>query len=551
MMRSFKKNKSDLGNGSYSVTGANADGVHHANTDSVPHANTYGAPQGNTDDAEKPGKSTDSSGTFDWDDFEPDAGAIKLPGSSEQTQPESTAEIVRRHQWVNDWHLPTEDISFEHAHAHLKHSVYAMESDELKAHLKTTCILFKGVKSEISKINGKVDGIKEHVDSSLGRMITKSQAATIIGNQQDLHKSQQLLHSKMEAMESKFDLFLSFLLADDAKKGEKALVTKCGPELKSFKDDREGGGEGGSGKDKAVVTESTAAVQQVSAAGSSKEAGGSSSGQGQRQKQILMDSTLMLDPDTISKRFTQEIEIGGITKRVFYRDPRLQQADEELARLLNLEINPDYNLEESLEEQRRLERKKILKDKRGRGRGRGRGRTQSKSIRPIEKGISIREPVEQSRSILISQPSESIDRKGKGILLEEPKKSKKNSSSNQIPESVQSTPVEEEKKRIDEVVESDPQANPEGSNPDGVSATIPDGSSIANPDEPNPYGGSSAIPDEGATVNPDAHDSEEINPEQADEGEKASRLKKYVYLNEMMSREKIREAVNEALIRYI
>ena len=36
-------------------------------------------------------------------------------------------------------------------------------------------------------------------------------------------------------MESKFDLLLSFLLADDAKKGEKALVTKCGPELKSLK----------------------------------------------------------------------------------------------------------------------------------------------------------------------------------------------------------------------------------------------------------------------------------------------------------------------------
>ena len=238
MMRSFKK-RVTYDNGSYYVTSANADGV--------PHANTDGVPQGNTDGAEKSGESTDSDGTSDWDDFDPDAGAIKLdlrkvdslPGSSKQTQPESTAEIVRRHQWVNDWHLPTEDISFEHAHAHLKHSVYAMESDELKAHLKTTGILFKGVKSEISKITGKVDGIKEHVDSSLGRMITKSQAATIIGNQQDLHKSQQLLHSKMEAMESKFDLLLSFLLADDAKKGEKALVTKCGPELKSFKDDRE------------------------------------------------------------------------------------------------------------------------------------------------------------------------------------------------------------------------------------------------------------------------------------------------------------------------
>ena len=191
-----------------------------------------------------------------------------------------------------------------------------------------------------------MSGIKDYVDSSLGRMITKTQDATIFATQQDLHKSQQLLHSKMEAMESKFDLLMSFLLADDAKKGEKALVTKCGPELKSFKDDREGGG--GSGKDKAVVTESTTAVQLVTAAGSSKEATGSSSGQGQRQQQILMDSTLMLDPDTISKRFTQEIEIGGRTERVFYRDPRLQQANEELAKKLNQELNPDYNIQKAL-----------------------------------------------------------------------------------------------------------------------------------------------------------------------------------------------------------
>ena len=68
-------------------------------------------------------------------------------------------------------------------------------------------------------------------------------------------------------MESKFDLLLSFLLDDDAKKGEKALVTKFGPELKSFSDDREGGGGDGNGKGKAVATKPTAAVQQASTAG--------------------------------------------------------------------------------------------------------------------------------------------------------------------------------------------------------------------------------------------------------------------------------------------
>ena len=124
-------------------------------------------------------------------------------------------------------------------------------------------------------------------------------------------------------------------------------------------EDREGGGAGGSGKGKAVVA-STATVQLAgTVTGSSKEASGSSSGQGQRQHQILMDPTLMIDPKTISKKFTQEIEIGGITERVFYRDPRLQQADEELAIKLNQELNPEYNLEESIKELRKVEKKKI------------------------------------------------------------------------------------------------------------------------------------------------------------------------------------------------
>ena len=124
---------------------------------------------------------------------------------------------------MNDWNLPTADISFEHAHAHLKHSVYAMESGELKEHLKTTGILFKGVESEISKITDQVGSIKDYVDSSIGRMITKTQAATIISNQQDLQKSQKLIQDKMEAMESKFDLLLTTLLNVDAKKGGEGI----------------------------------------------------------------------------------------------------------------------------------------------------------------------------------------------------------------------------------------------------------------------------------------------------------------------------------------
>ena len=98
---------------------------------------------------------------MDEDDLNPDGAATlqndpykvgSAPGSSRH-QTHVAAEILRRSEWMNDWHVPSCDISFNQAHAHLKHSVHAIESEELKAHLKTTGILFKGVKSEISKLD--------------------------------------------------------------------------------------------------------------------------------------------------------------------------------------------------------------------------------------------------------------------------------------------------------------------------------------------------------------------------------------------------------------
>ena len=360
-------------------------------------------------------------------------------------------------------------------------------------------------------INARVGGVNDKVNTSIAGMLTKTQAATILQNQKDLKESQDLLSSKMEAMEIKLDFLVSCLLGDDAKKGEKVLGTKCGPELPSFSEDKEGGGTGGSGKGKAVVTSETAKTVQLAgtvAGSSSKEAGGSS-GQ-QRQQQILMEPTLMLDPDTISKVFTQEIEIGGMTERVFYRDPRLQQADEELAKKLNQELNPEYNLEESITELKRVERKSIQRIPRGRGR-RGRGRTQSVPTRPIEKGITIREPVDQSSDSLTTNPVESVDRKGKGVLIEEPKKSKKDSCLTQIHETVESTSTEQEEKKSEviELVEI-----PEESilqitaNPD--SSSIPDEGTATNPDGSNPDGST--------TENPDAQDTKELTTKRADEG---------------------------------
>ena len=433
-----------------------------------------------------------------------------IPGNAKHGEPNSPREERRKSQWRSGWNYLTEPISFTEGVSHLKHAVEAIESPELKAHLKTTGILFRGVQHELSMINTRVGGVNDKVNTSIAGMLTKTQAATILLNQKDLKESQDLLSSKMEAMESKLDFLISCLLADDAKKGEKVLGTKCGPELQSFSEDKEGGA-GGSGKGKAVVTSETAKTVQLAgtvAGSSSKEAGGSS-GQ-QRQQQILMEPTLMLDPDTISKVFTQEIEIGGMTERVFYRDPRLQQADEELAKKLNQELNPEYNLEESITELKRVERKSIQRIPRGRGR-RGRGRTQSVPTRPIEKGITIREPVDQSSDSLTTNPVESVDRKGKGVLIEEPKKSKKDSCLTQIHETVESTSTEQEEKKSEviELVEI-----PEESilqitaNPD--SSSIPDEGTATNPDGSNPDGST--------TENPDAQDTKELTTKRADEG---------------------------------
>ena len=140
--------------------------------------------------------------------------------------------------------------------------------------------------------------------------------------------------------------------------------------------------------------------------------------------------------------------------------------------------------------------------------------------------------------------------KGKGLLIEEPKKSKKDSCLTQSHETVQSTSTIQEEKKSDEVIKI---------------VAIPEEStlqSIANPD-------CSSIPDEGTTTNPDgsipdeqvnantdeqgnvvAHDFEEENPELEDEHKTVSRLKKYVYLNNLLEDEEMRAAVTEALTRY-
>ena len=90
-----------------------------------------------------------------------------------------------------------------------------------------------------------------------------------------------------------------------------------------------------------------------------------------------MDPSLMLDPDAVSKRFTQLVEVGGRQERVYYQHPLIQQIDDETAKNLLLEINEGEDLEELMraekEELERIkaaaERKKEKEKKKGEKKG--------------------------------------------------------------------------------------------------------------------------------------------------------------------------------------
>ena len=59
-----------------------------------------------------------------------------IPGSSKHAEPESPRELIRKQQWMDGWRHSSETISLEEGFGHLKHVVKAIESEELKAHLK-------------------------------------------------------------------------------------------------------------------------------------------------------------------------------------------------------------------------------------------------------------------------------------------------------------------------------------------------------------------------------------------------------------------------------
>ena len=103
----------------------------------------------------------------------------------------------------------------------MSHTVYhELKSPELKAHMKTTGILYKGTQAEIVNMSKRVNELSAEVGKVYNGMANKTDL-------QKVKDAQKNLNHRMDNLALKMDLILSLLLPDDAKKGEKGAATKC------------------------------------------------------------------------------------------------------------------------------------------------------------------------------------------------------------------------------------------------------------------------------------------------------------------------------------
>ena len=70
-------------------------------------------------------------------------GIVSQKFTLSDTTPNCVTQL-RKHQWTNDWSLPSASISFLEAHHHAKATVSQISNSNLKDHLKATTILQKG-----------------------------------------------------------------------------------------------------------------------------------------------------------------------------------------------------------------------------------------------------------------------------------------------------------------------------------------------------------------------------------------------------------------------
>ncbi|KAL8120247.1 hypothetical protein AgCh_017410 [Apium graveolens] len=173
--------------------------------------------------------------------------------------------------------------------------------------------------------------------------------------------------AQLDEIQSSVKLLLSLLLPDDAKKGEKVVKSKCSPTQELKKKDDKGDDQGNSEKSRGSED---------------------------------------------SQKFLQTPKLKGKQTSVYYKDPKIQTLDEEIARRLFLKHNPGMDLETLKEEEARFAAKKTNP--------KSKASDAKKPPRPKEKGIVIKEKLnsETSKFKTRSQTESDPKEKGKGKIYE-------------------------------------------------------------------------------------------------------------------------------------
>ena len=107
-----------------------------------------------------------------------------------------------------------------------------------------------------------------------------------------------------------------------------------------------------------------------------------------------------------SQKFSQTLKLKGKQTTVYYKDPKIQTLDEEIARRLFLKQNPGMDLETLKEEEARFAAEKT--------KPKSKASDTKKPSRTKEKGIVIREKSNSETSKSKTRSQTEIDPKSKG-----------------------------------------------------------------------------------------------------------------------------------------
>ncbi|KAL8104425.1 hypothetical protein AgCh_028585 [Apium graveolens] len=363
----------------------------------------------------------------------------------EQDAPVPWDETHRGVEWTKKWNdsdfIPSSKVLTEH----IAKADELMTSTDFKTQLKITALTTKSLQGLQSETQAKVDKLQESANKldmqiklDKTRIIRPTlEKVEVIEKAQEKQQAQisEVLanqasqQAQLNNIQSLVELLLLLLLSDDAKKGEKIVKSKCSNDQILKKKDDEADDQGNPSKGrgqvqgkehnnkvssrKLITDASRSSIQKKTSTEAAQTQNLIASADTQNMISSSDEQSLMTKPDVViqggsqdSQKFMQTLKLKGKQTTVYYKDPKIQTLDEEIARRLFLKHNSGKDLENLKEEEARFKAEKTnLKPK---------AFVAKKPPRPNVKGIVIKEKSHTEASKPKTRSQSEIDPKDKG-----------------------------------------------------------------------------------------------------------------------------------------